>query len=272
MKKFLLLICLILITCTSVHSEQLKFIQVTDAHFDSSNEYSIKVLKSMVNDINNQNNISFVVFTGDNINRALEYDLKYFLNIVSSLKVPYYIVLGNHDVCKSTGLSKKKYYEIVKKHKSFYPQGTPNYLFKKDGFVFLIVDGSKEFIPGPSGYYVPDTLIWVDNCLAKYKNTPVIIFQHYPIEYPEGSEGRADTHKTYKAEDYRALVNYHKNVVAIFSGHFHVNWEEMKNGVYHVSSPSLLSKPHAYKIVEVEKTEGSKPIVFTMLKNFEVKK
>ena len=99
----------------------------------------------------------------------------------------------------------------------------------------------------------------------------MIIFQHFPVEDPEGVESRLKTHKTYKVEEYREMLDKHQNLLAIISGHFHVNSENMKNGVYHISSPSLLTLPQAYKIIDIVTTKEFSPIIYTQLREFEVK-
>ena len=272
MKKFLLIIyAMLVLSVGQAFAENIKFIQVTDVHLNDTNEYSKKVLASAVEDINNQQDISFVVFTGDNIGSPKEENLRAFLKIVNKLNVPYYFVLGNHDVYKSNGLSKVRYFELIKSHKLFFPQRKPNYKFSKNGFVFLIVDGAKEVIPGSVGYYRKDTLDWVNKELRKNKKKNVVIFQHFPVEYPSISESKIKTHKTYKVEEYQALLEKHDNVLAVVSGHFHVNSENMKNGVYHITTPALLTLPHSYKVIDIITTKEFSPIIYTQLRDFEVK-
>ena len=275
MKKFILFLFSVLVflvfTNTKVFAENIRFVQVADAHLTVGSEYSMNVLKSAVDDINKQSGISFVVFTGDNINNPKEENLREFVSIVSKLNVPYYVVLGNHDVYKSNGLSKVRYYEILRERNLLYPQRKPNYKFTKNGFVFLVVDGAKEVIPGSVGYYREDTLAWLEKELTKNAKKDVVILQHFPVEYPEGSDNRLRTHRTYKVEEYQALLSKHHNVLAVISGHFHVNSENMKDGVYHISSPSLLGLPNAYKIIDIVTTKEFSPIIYTQLREFQVK-
>ena len=274
MKKFLTIIVLFLatlLTAPKALSENIKFVQVTDAHFAKNSEYSQRVLKATVDDINKQSGISFVVFTGDNINYAEEEDLKMFAHIVKKLNVPYYFVIGNHDVYKTNGLPKTRYIEIMRESNIRIHQKRPNYKWSKKGFLFLIVDGAKEVIPGPAGYFKKDTLAWLDKTLSKNKRKTVVIFQHFPIEYPEGAEGRLKTHKTYKVEEYKDIIEKHDNVLAIISGHLHTNGENMRNGVYHISTPSLLAMPHSYKIIDIVTTKDFSPIIYTQLRDVEVK-
>jgi len=274
MKKILSLFWGLLFTLVvsvqSVSAENIKFVQVADTHLNAQSDFSIRVLENAVKDINSQPDIAFVIFTGDNINSPREDNLKEFVKIANKLNVPYYVALGNHDVYKSNGLSKARYFEVIREQNLLFSQKKPNYKFKKNGFVFLIVDGAKEVIPGSAGYYREDTLKWLDKELTENAKKDVIIFQHFPVVYPEGSESSLKTHKTYKVEDYQALLDKHTNVLAVISGHFHVNSENMKNGVYHIASPSILSLPHSYKIIDIVTTKEFSPIIYTRLKEFDV--
>ena len=275
MKKFLLsLFVLIMFTCIGAFaqsSKNIKFVQVSDALLSANSEYSQKVLKSAIADINTLQDVSFVVFTGDNINNPSEANLKLFLKIVKKLKVPYYIAIGDHDVYKANGLSKVRYYDMIHEHNWFMFKHQPNYKFKKKGFVFLVVDGAKEIIPGSVGYYREGTLDWVESELTKNEKKDVIILQHFPIEYPENTEASTKTHKTYKVEQYKELIDKHNNLLAVLSGHFHTNSENMTNGVYHISTPSLIALPQAYKVIDIVTTKEFSPIIYTQLREFEVK-
>jgi len=266
---FIFIIC-IMLSVSDAFANNIKFVQITDAHVSTKSEFTLRVLEYAIKDINNQEGISFVVFTGDNINYASAEDLRVFKSIIKNLKVPYYIVLGNHDVFKQNQMSKEQYFEVLREGEPFMLQRSPNYKFSKNGFVFLTVDGAKEIIPGPTGYYKKDTISWLDKVLTKNKKKSVIIFQHFPIEYPNNAEGRLKTHKTYKVEEYQQMLSKHDNVLAILSGHFHVNDEIMKNGVYHISTPSLITVPYSYKIIDIVTTKDFSPIIYTQLREFEV--
>ena len=270
MKKFIAILLFIFFSALSVFADNIKFIQVTDVHLSAESDFSQKVLKAAVQDINNQQDISFVVFTGDNINNPDENSLKMFISIVNKLKVPYYIALGNHDVYKNKNMSKVEYFDIIRSVSPFRMQRTPNYKFNKCGFVFVIVDGAKEIIPGSIGYYRQDTLNWLDKVLTKNQSKPVVIFQHFPIVYPDGVENKLKTHRTYKVEQYQEMLSKHDNVLAVLSGHFHVNSESMKDGVYHISTPSLITVPYSYKIIDIITTKEFSPIIYTQLREFEV--
>ena len=273
MKKLILtFLTILLLQCGTFAMESaIKFVQITDAHFEAGKPYKVEVLKATVNDINQLKGVSFVVFTGDNLNSPNPNDLDDFIKISNKLKVPYYLVLGDHDVFKSKNLSKDTYNSIVRENNLLWFHRKWNYTFKKKGYHFIVVDGAKEVIPGSVGYYRADTLEWLDKQLTKRAKKPVIILQHYPIlDTPDFGSAKLKTHRTYQPEKYFEVLDKHNNVLAVISGHFHVNSEAMQNGVYHISSPTLLDTPHCYKIIDIISKDNLSPIIYTQLKEVEV--
>lgn len=272
-KIALLLLIISVLTPLKVSAKEIKFIQITDSHFSSGSgdytqrdvENSKSVLEKTIKDINLIPNVDFVAFTGDNIDTANEKDLISFLKIANQLKAPYYVVIGNHEVFKSQKFDKKEYMRVVRKYsKNCRPDG-PNYVFEKKGLVFVVVDGAKEVIPGPAGYYKKDTLKWFDKTLTKYKNSDVVVLQHFPIVAPYYNR----THSTYNVQDYEDVLKKHNNVIAIFSGHYHGNGETKKDGIYHVSTPALVEAPHNFKVVEIEMKNNKDYQIFTQLRHAE---
>ncbi len=263
MKKNIILTLLSLFLLQSaVFADIIKFVQVADTHFKSNDDYRAEVLKKTVKDINREKDISFVVFTGDNIDSPKAEYLPNFVKIINKLDVPYYIVIGNHDVFKNNGLSKDRYLEIVRENNCLYRNKKTNYVSKKDGFVFIVVDGAKEIIPGSTGYYKADTLKWLDKQLTKHKNEHVVIIQHFPLI----SSKIIKSHEVYQKEKYLDILDKHNNVISVVAGHLHSNSEVMRNGVYHITSPTLLNEKPAYKVITITTTKGFSPMIYTELK------
>lgn len=267
-KNIIITLISFLLLQVGAFAEAIKFAQITDAHFNTDDKHRTEILQETVKTINREKDISFVVFTGDNINSPNPKYLTAFVKIINKLNKPYYLVIGNHDVYKNGGLSKKQYLEIVHDNNFLYQYKKPNYLFKKNGFVFLVADGAKEVVPGSSGYYKKATLQWIDKQLTKHKNDRVIIFQHFPLVTAKN----ISTHTVYKKEDYLNILDKHDNVIAIIAGHLHNNYEVMRNGVYHVTSPTLLNEKPIYKIISISTTKGFSPMVYTELKEVEIPK
>lgn len=254
-------------------ASNLKFIQITDSHFSSIGsehtqrdvEGSKKYLENTIKDINTISGVDFVAFTGDNIDQANDTELKAFLKIANKLNVPYYVVIGNHEVFKSQKFDKKEYMKTVRKYSNNCRPHASNYVFEKHGIVFLVADGAKEVIPGPAGYYKKDTLKWLNKMLTHYKNSKVVILQHFPIVPPYFNR----THQTYNVKEYEDVLAKHSNVIAIVSGHYHANGEKMVSGIYHISTPSLVEPPHDYKIIEISGNKIKGYQIYTQLRHAE---
>lgn len=271
MKKFLFNFIITLLAGLLIQlntaANELKFVQVTDSHFTQTNPYSEEVLKATINDINSLSGVQFVVFTGDNIDKPNQEELVKFVNIANKLKMPYYMIIGNHDVFKSNGMSKQEYIQTIRDNNFLYRIKTPNYTFKKGDLVFIVVDGAKEVIPGTVGYYKDDTLKWLEKNLKKHSKKQVIILQHFPLIEPRASK----SHRTYEGEKYLEMLKKYSNVKAVISGHYHVNHEKMQDGIYHISSPSLLVQPNQYKIIDIITTKGFSTMIYTQLRDVNVK-
>jgi len=272
-KGFIIFLFVAIFFPLKVCAKELKFVQITDSHFTTTTqdyserdvEGAQKALEASIADINTIPKVDFVVFTGDNIDKANLKDLKAFIKIANRLNVPYYMVIGNHEVFKSQDLDKKEYMKIVNKYSKNCRPNAANYVFEKKGIIFIVVDGAKEIIPGPAGYYKQSTLKWLDKQLYKYKNNNVVILQHFPIVAPYYNR----THTTYNTKDYEEVLKKHSNVIAIVSGHYHGNGEKMQDGIYHISTPALVASPHDFKVIEMEFKMNSKPQIYTQLRHAE---
>ena len=266
-RLFINLFAILTLLTSPAFAKDIKFVQVTDVHYALNNDFSQEVLEQAVKDINKINDVSFVIFTGDNINRPKQKDLVSFVKTINKLNAPYYIAFGDHDVYKAGGLSKENYIKTIKTYNWFYKPSQPNYVIKKKGFVFIVLDGAKEIIPGAIGYYKDSTISWLDKQLTKYEKRPVIILQHFPLLPPK----ELNSHKVYQPEKYFEVLNKHKNVIAIVSGHYHLNGEKMQNGIYHISTPALLKPPYSYKIIDIVTTKEFSPMIYTELRPVDVK-
>ena len=118
-KIFLSLISFLLLQC-SVFANTIKFAQISDAHFVKNDKYRAEVLEKAIKEINNDKDIEFTIFTGDNIDSPHTEYLPEFIKLANKLNNPYYIVIGNHDVFRNNGLSKEQYLQIVKDNNVFY--------------------------------------------------------------------------------------------------------------------------------------------------------
>lgn len=261
-KLFLILIIITVITIISpehVSAQTLKFAQITDVHFSanpkikSSRDVSTSAqnLRWAVQNLNRQN-IDFVVFMGDNIDKSNETDLELFLQTVKDLNKPYYLIIGNHDAYKVGGVKKEDYIKKINQYNPNQKSKLPYYSFSPSSdFIAVVMDGAVPFVPSTHGIYTQETLDFLDKTLTKNKNKKILIFQHFPLIPPHENP----SHTVLEAQNYWDVLKKHNNVVSISSGHYHnskITLDELD--INHISTPSLLTEGTPYDIVEINYT------------------
>lgn len=257
--KRIIPVLLFLLLCIPAQAKNMRFVQVTDTLYNTEDEKSADIMRGIVTDINKLKDVEFVVFTGNNIAKPSEENLKGFLEEAKHLKAPYYVILGNKDVNKQKGFGKKDYVKILKKEvKAHKKIESPNYVFEKENMIFIALDGSKEVIPSSMGYYKEDVLKWLNEQLNLYKYKNIVIFQHFPVVPPAKQESRY----TFKADEYLKLIAGYNNVKAIFAGHFGVNNEQNVNGILHAATENAPT----YRIVDIMNYETSEPDFWSVIK------
>ena len=256
MYKILVSLLIILLIPIKVCAEQLKFAQITDIHLslEDSNyrglnlSESPQILEKAVKSINNKKDIQFVVFSGDNIDSANKDYLQKFCEIIKGLNKPYYVGIGNHDVSKYQGLSKLEYLKTVRKYNKYqFTADTHFYFFPNNEFIIIFMDGVHEIIPSTHGSFTDEDLAWLDNVLTKYSNKKAIIVQHFPLVEPVENV----SHRILNPEGYIDLLQRHKNIIALLSGHYHTEKVTLQDAIYHISSPALSISPYLYSVIEI---------------------
>ena len=256
MKKILSIFILFLATTIVTNATEIKFVQVDSTRFFANSDISVSNFKTLIKNINQMKNVSFVLFSGDNLAVQSQANLKSFIKNADKLNVPYCIALGHKDVNKKKGLSKEQYAKLVRKH-SLGVNDSLNYVFTKKGVVFVVADGSKEVIATPFGYYKEDIINWIDKELTKYSKKNVIILQHFPV-YPPAQQ---ESYYTFKADLYMQMLSKHSNVRAIVSG-FKINSELDVDGIKHITTAEYPQ----YRIIEIFDCETNNPTIWSTLK------
>ncbi len=254
MNKFFIILLTFFALTGSVFAEDLRFVQIDGLCYSSEQS-----LDKIITEVNKLKNVSFVVFSGNNIAKPDKTYLDSFLTQAKKINYPVYVVLGQKDVNKQKDLGKADYIKLASKKLRTHKKITsPNYVFEKKGVIFIVLDGSKEVIPTSMGYYKPDVVKWLDEQLTLNKDKNVVILQHYPIIPPCEKEMRY----TAKPENYLNVLAKHKNVKAIIAGHFGVNKEMDFNGVKHISTADA----PVYRIIDIMDCMSANPEFWSVIK------
>ncbi|MGZ8538966.1 MAG: outer membrane protein assembly factor BamB family protein, partial [Flavisolibacter sp.] len=129
-------------------------------------------LRRTITDINSMSDIAFVVITGDITELGTNDELRLAKEIFDGLKVPYYIIPGNHDTgwSESGGLSFTSVF------------GYDKFFFEHNGIHFIGC-ASGPYVRMSDGHVPRDAVNWMKKKLKKLKKEePVVFLNHYPLD------------------------------------------------------------------------------------------
>lgn len=202
MKKYVLLfVCLVTLGSANAQWKPFRFAFISDTHIGSPNGGAEEDLRRTVADINQMTGIDFVVITGDITELGTDAEIKLAKQILDELKIPYYIIPGNHDSgwSESGGVMFGKVF------------GNDKFLFEHNGITFIGC-ASGPYVRMSDGHIPRDAVVWMNKELKNIDpKKPLIFLNHYPINN--------------SLDNWYEVINLLKehNTLAILCGHGHSN-------------------------------------------------
>ena len=222
----------------------LQFVIAGDPHVDmdgrnglSGNmlEDSPRLLESLVHELNDNSNISFLLMTGDLTNGEME-DFERFSDIMKGLVIPWYPVLGNWD-----------------KNNAAWEEWVPNatgrsdhyYSFDVANFHFIVLDSAVE--GQVSGNISEEQFVWLENDLEANRDPPTLIFMHHMADRADEIFGI----ESMTQERLLAILSVNPQVLSVTSGHIHQNLRSEIGHVPNIATASVVQYPIGYSVVKL---------------------
>lgn len=172
MKLKLLVVTLLMVGTVQSQRAPFRFAFVTDTHIGSPDGVAEEDLRRTVRDINAQTDLAFVLLTGDITELGTNQELALAKKILDSLRIPWYIIPGNHD----TGWSETGGLGFMQTF------GMDRFNFNFQGIQFIGC-ASGPYVRMSDGHVPRDAVNWLDKQLqALSDTTPVIMVNHYPLD------------------------------------------------------------------------------------------
>jgi len=208
-------------------TEEYSFIVLTDTHIEDGNAWGLQKLKDV---IDSNDEIKFVVIVGDITQYGQAQDMRKFIEIASSLKVPCYPVIGNHDIYFGN-------WSVWKDH-----IGSTRYRIDGTGATLFIMDSASAF-------FGKDQLDWLQKEIKSAQGR-VFVFSHANIfvESPVDIQQFTDTN-----ERARITAILRNKCDAMFMGHVHKRTINEAGNVRYISIEDYYDH-RTYCLVSVKKT------------------
>ena len=231
MKKFYLLVPLLLVCVFGFCQNRLTFVHLSDTHVGS--QTGADDLRRTVQDINQNDSIQFIVISGDITEFGADKEIQLAKQILDSLNKPWHIIPGNHDGnwSESGANTFKKVF------------GNETFYFKEGKYIFLGTNCGPNMRMGP-GQIPHENIVWLDSTLNTIPDTtPIIFVNHYSQD--------SSLNNWFEAIDRLKQ----KNIQLILCGHGHANRKLNFEGIPAIMGRSNLrakDEVGGYNIVTID--------------------
>ncbi|MEM9004465.1 MAG: metallophosphoesterase [Cyanobacteria bacterium P01_F01_bin.86] len=245
-----------------------RFAVVSDPHVtlpqtlhDSPNrfhlmEVSVPVLESILRSLETQA-LDFLLLPGDLTQHGERENHHWLVNRLKALPFPTYVVPGNHDIITRDGCDRTlSLREFPQAYSVFgYDQDEPYYCREVLPGVHLIGLNSIAFdAEGQQltrGYVEDDQLHWLSAQLEALAGQWVMVMIHHNVLEHLPGQAKHPLGKRYILKNRQALIRQLTNqgVNLLFTGHLHVQDIAQTETLCEITTGSLVSYPHPYRII-----------------------
>tara|TARA_B100000959_G_scaffold266084_1_gene308171 strand:- start:7 stop:1101 length:1095 start_codon:yes stop_codon:yes gene_type:complete len=243
--------------------KSIKFAHITDTHvtFSGKNgtalkEESFNIFRDVIGQINDMPDIDFILFGGDNINNTDSgaKDFNEFMNIMSTVKIPYFVQFGNREVSPippGIALSKDQYAEMMQGHGLDVGRFSWS-VSPAPGLRILGLDTTIEC--HDNGEIIKKELKWIKKEISKHPDDIVVTLSHHLLLPTWGNRGIPKWKKKYLLKNYQevnTVLDAAPQVKACLMGHHHVSKIQTINGLHYIASPATVQYPHAFRTITI---------------------
>jgi predicted MPP superfamily phosphohydrolase len=229
-------------------------------------EVSIAALEIVLQRLE-QLDLDFLLLPGDLTQHGEPENHIWLAERLAKLPYPVYVVPGNHDIPaqfateRSIGLADfPSYYQK-------FGYDNPNQVYYSQKIlpgVRLVGLNSNFFDPQGqqigTGCLDSDQLRWLEKSLPEVKDELVIVMIHHNVVEHLPGQSRDSLGRRYMLNNAPELLNLLQaaGVQLIFTGHLHVQDIACHQGIYDITTGSLVSYPHPYRILHFYQDEQGK--------------
>lgn len=232
------------------HPKRFHLVEVSIPSFQQVTEH----LKSL--------DVDFLLLPGDLTQDGEPENHQWLSAYLQSLPFPVYVIPGNHDIPTQSGHNPGKnpaipYQEFPAYYAPYGYQNTNQLYYTCELYpgVQLVALNSNIFDETGTqlGCLDEEQLQWLENLLPSIQNKLVLVMVHHNVieHFPgQANHGLSNRYMLDNASRLKQLLNTY-NVRLILTGHLHVQDIAKEGNLYEITTGSLVSYPHAYRVIDV---------------------
>ncbi|MBE9180541.1 metallophosphoesterase [Oculatella sp. LEGE 06141] len=209
-------------------------------------------------------NLDFLLIPGDLTQHGEAENHDWLARRLAQLPYPVYVVPGNHDAPRATASDRAIGIADFPGYYQAFGYTHPDQLYYTcqvlPGVRLIGLNSNAFDAEGQqinTGVLDPDQLTWLQQTLATASEEVILLMVHHNVlEHLPGQarSGMGHRYMLSNAAELLALLNP-ANVHLIFTGHLHVQDIAYQQGIYEITTGSLVSYPHPYRVLQFHQDE-----------------
>lgn len=229
-------------------------------------EVSIPALEIVLEHLE-QLDLDFLLLPGDLTQHGEPENHQWLQKRLQSLSFPVYVIPGNHDVPNLLPTEKSiGFQDFPKYYRQFGYQDVQKLYYSLEILpgVQLIALNSNQFDHDGNqlGCLDKRQLEWLEENLQvlQQQNLLVLVMIHHNVIEHIPGQSSHELGKRYMLDNATELLAILRKygIKSIFSGHLHVQDVVEAEGIYEITTGSLVSYPHPYRVIEIGTDTGGK--------------
>lgn len=219
-------------------------------------EVSIPALENAIAHLS-QLNLDFLLLPGDLTQHSEPENHLWLQKRLARLPFPTYVVPGNHDVPVLQANKQSIAFADFPYYYRTFGYNDPQQLYYTQSLlpgVRLIGLNSNCFNEQGEqiGRLDPQQLRWLEEVLSAFRDELILVMIHHNVVEHIPQQSRHPLGKRYMLENSDQLLQIlrHYQVKLVFTGHLHVQDVAYSQGIYDITTGSLVSYPHPYRVFE----------------------
>lgn len=241
---------------------------------------SVELLEAVVAGVNAEPDVTAAIVLGDLTRDSEDFNHLRATAVLSTLNIPYYLVLGNHDLGLERGGVVDRIYPGSKRLNraemvEFYlGQGIPGassyYSVELPGLLLIVLDSTLspedravcgiEGVGPDDGWIEPAQLNWLEQQLAGAPQRgllPLVAMHHSSMDHSPAERQGHPLRRTLQfwqlrnAAELNDLLRRYQ-VPLLLSGHLHAQCVNCEQGLVNLVSSATVSYPHSWRLLRFE--------------------